>query len=189
MLFVFHPKFCIIIVFSFSWGHFNSQEILKTVLMQNFRVTNEEHYGMLWYFWRGQLNCMLAPSAFENPSRFNCRSMWAQLQDQIKIRTKRLASAAEIHGFNRDLNELIARLQEKDASLSMEDLGRDMASVQGLQRKHEGHERDLVVVQKQVETLSAQSAKLQVAYQGEAINMVYFLHLLLFYTCNLIHQD
>ena len=55
--------------------------------------------------------------------------MWAQLQDQIKIRTKRLASAAEIHGFNRDLNELIARLQEKDASLSMEDLGRDMASV------------------------------------------------------------
>ena len=108
--------------------------------------------------------------------------MWAQLQDQIKIRTKRLASAAEIHGFNRDLNELIARLQEKDASLSMEDLGRDMASVQGLQRKHEGHERDLVVVQKQVETLSAQSAKLQVAYQGEAINMLYFLYLLLFST-------
>ena len=115
--------------------------------------------------------------------------MWAQLQDQIKIRTKRLASAAEIHGFNRDLNELIARLQEKDASLSMEDLGRDMASVQGLQRKHEGHERDLVVVQKQVETLSAQSAKLQVAYQGEAINMLYFLYLSLFYSYNLIHQD
>ena len=115
--------------------------------------------------------------------------MWAQLQDQIKIRTKRLASAAEIHGFNRDLNELIARLQEKDASLSMEDLGRDMASVQGLQSKHEGHERDLVVVQKQVETLSAQSAKLQVAYQGEPINILYFLYLLLFSTCNLIHQD
>ena len=92
--------------------------------------------------------------------------MWAQLQDQIKIRTKRLASAAEIHRFNRDLNELIARIQEKDASLSMEDLGRDMASVQGLQRKHEGHERDLLAVKQQVETLSAESAKLQVAYQG-----------------------
>ena len=92
--------------------------------------------------------------------------MWAQLQDQIRIRTKRLASAAEIHRFNRDLNELIARIQEKDASLSMEDLGRDMASVQGLQRKHEGHERDLLAVKQQVETLSAESAKLQVAYQG-----------------------
>ena len=24
------------------------------MLMQNFGVTNEEHYGMLWYFWSGQ---------------------------------------------------------------------------------------------------------------------------------------
>ena len=23
---------------------------LKTMLMQNFGVTNKEHYGMLWYF-------------------------------------------------------------------------------------------------------------------------------------------
>ena len=50
MLFVCHPKFCISIVFSFSWGHFNSQEKLKTMLMQNFGVTNRDHYGMLWYF-------------------------------------------------------------------------------------------------------------------------------------------
>ena len=42
MLFVCHPKFCINIVFSFSWGHFNSQEKLKTMLMQNFGVTNKE---------------------------------------------------------------------------------------------------------------------------------------------------
>ena len=24
--------------------------------MQNFGVTNKEHYGMLWYFWSGQLS-------------------------------------------------------------------------------------------------------------------------------------
>lgn len=51
----------------------------------------------------------------------------------------------------------------------MEDLGRDMASVQGLQRKHEGHERELLVVQQQVETLNAESAKLQAAYQGSTM--------------------
>ena len=44
------PKFCISIVFSFYWSHFNSQEKLKTMLMQNFGVTNKEYYGMLWYF-------------------------------------------------------------------------------------------------------------------------------------------
>ena len=26
------------------------------MLMQNFGGTNKEHYGMLWYFWSGQLN-------------------------------------------------------------------------------------------------------------------------------------
>ena len=111
---------------------------------------------------------------------FFSRSTWAQLQDQIKIRTKRLASAAEIHGFNRDLNELITRLQEKDASLSMEDLGRDMASVQGLQRKHEGHERELLVVQQQVETLNAESAKLQAAYQGNKMLVLIYLFIFIF---------
>ena len=25
------------------------------MLMQNFGVTKKEHYGMLWYFWSGQL--------------------------------------------------------------------------------------------------------------------------------------
>ena len=34
------------IVFSFSWP----QEKLKTMLIQNFGVTNKEYYGMLWYF-------------------------------------------------------------------------------------------------------------------------------------------
>ena len=26
------------------------------MLMQNFGVTDKEHYGMLWYFWSGQLS-------------------------------------------------------------------------------------------------------------------------------------
>ena len=31
------------------------QEKLKTMLMQNFWVTNKEHYGMLWHLWSVQL--------------------------------------------------------------------------------------------------------------------------------------
>ena len=37
-----------------SWDHFNPQEKLNTMLMQNFGVTNKEHYGMLWYIWSDQ---------------------------------------------------------------------------------------------------------------------------------------
>ena len=51
MLFVCHPKIlhkhCLL---SFSWELKWPQEKLKTMLMQNFGVTNKEHYGMLWYF-------------------------------------------------------------------------------------------------------------------------------------------
>ena len=41
-------KFFISIVF--SWELKWPQEKLKTMLMQNFGVTNKEHYGILWYF-------------------------------------------------------------------------------------------------------------------------------------------
>ena len=43
-------KFCISIVFSFSWELKRPQEKLKTMLMQNLGVKNKEYYGMLWYF-------------------------------------------------------------------------------------------------------------------------------------------
>ena len=44
------PKFCISIVFSFSWELKWPQEKLKTMLMQNFGVTNKEHDDVLCYF-------------------------------------------------------------------------------------------------------------------------------------------
>ena len=44
-------------------GHFNSQEKLKSMLMKHFGVTNKEHYGMLWYFWSGQLSLYSACSS------------------------------------------------------------------------------------------------------------------------------
>ena len=43
-LFVFSPKFCIIIVFKFSWDLLLSQEKLKTM---------EGQQRVLWYFWKG----------------------------------------------------------------------------------------------------------------------------------------
>lgn len=92
--------------------------------------------------------------------------MWAQLKDQIELRKKRLKSAAEIHRFNRDLNELTSRIQEKDANLTMDDLGRDLASAQALQRKHDVFERELDAVEQQVKTLITESRRLQNTYQG-----------------------
>ena len=58
MLFDCHPKISHKHCFQFLWSHFNSQEKLTTILMQNLGVTNKEHYGMLWYFLEWSIRCV-----------------------------------------------------------------------------------------------------------------------------------
>ena len=49
---IYPPKFCITIVFDFSWDECNTQEKLKTMVMQNLRGggggggVNKVHYGL-----------------------------------------------------------------------------------------------------------------------------------------------
>ena len=51
------PKFCTSIVFSFSWGHFNSQEKLhEDNAYAKFRGDKKERYGMLWHFLEWSIN-------------------------------------------------------------------------------------------------------------------------------------
>ena len=49
--------------------------------------------------------------------------------------------------INRDVDETLEWIKEKDAILSTDDLGKDLPSVQALQRKHEGMEKDLEVLE------------------------------------------
>lgn len=54
------------------------------------------------------------------------------------LRQEKLYGAHEIQRFNRDADETVAWIAEKDAVLSSDEYGRDLVSVQTLQRKHEG---------------------------------------------------
>ena len=42
ILFIYPPKFCISIVFVFSWDHCRSEEKLETMLLQNIGGANKE---------------------------------------------------------------------------------------------------------------------------------------------------
>lgn len=53
----------------------------------------------------------------------------------------------------RDVDETKAWINEKDTALSTDDYGRDLASVQALQRKHEALERDLAALEDKVNSL------------------------------------
>lgn len=52
-----------------------------------------------------------------------------------------------------DAEETIAWMVEKDPMLSTDDYGRDLASVQALQRKHDTLERDLNALEEKVSFL------------------------------------
>ena len=53
-------------------------------------------------------------------------------------------------GVFRDADDTKAWISEKDTALSTSDYGRDLASVQALQRKHEVLERDLAALEEKV---------------------------------------
>jgi len=76
------------------------------------------------------------------------------------IRQEKLFGAHEIQRFNRDADEAIAWISEKDVILSSDEYGRDLASIQALQRKHEGVERDLAALQDKVNTLGQEAERL-----------------------------
>lgn len=92
--------------------------------------------------------------------------MWRQLQDQIDFRQERLRSASEIHKFSSDLDDLLDRIHQKENSLSVDDLGRDVGTVQVLQRQHEVFEHELKPLGNEVLTILNESKRLKEAYKG-----------------------
>lgn len=73
------------------------------------------------------------------------------MQGALNDYKSRLAAALEIHAFNRDVHDINDRIQEKAKLLSVDDLGKDLAAVQTLQRKQEAIERDMTALQNQLE--------------------------------------
>ncbi|KAK2710872.1 hypothetical protein QYM36_012149, partial [Artemia franciscana] len=92
--------------------------------------------------------------------------MWDRLLESVDIREQRLHAAGEIHRFNRDVADALARIQEKSTAVS-DDLGRDLNSALTLWRKHENFVNDLVALEAQLQVLIDDAARLQSTYPGQ----------------------
>lgn len=62
-------------------------------------------------------------------------SKWTSLQQLTAERAAQLGSAHEVQRFHRDVDETKDWIAEKEAALATDDLGKDLRSVQTLQRK------------------------------------------------------
>ncbi|VDQ11710.1 unnamed protein product [Trichobilharzia regenti] len=78
------------------------------------------------------------------------REALERLKDLAKKRQKKLLEAYEIQRFFRDTDKAISWVNERSIPLSIEDCGRDLASVQALKRKHEALERDLTALDEKI---------------------------------------
>ena len=75
-------------------------------------------------------------------------------------RQEKLTGAHQIQHFNRDADETVSWISEKDLVMSSDDHGRDLATVQALQRKHDGLERDLAALEDKVSNLETEADRL-----------------------------
>ncbi|XP_043236847.1 spectrin beta chain, non-erythrocytic 2-like isoform X8 [Amphibalanus amphitrite] len=88
------------------------------------------------------------------------RQSWDELRELTQARQEALAGAKQVHVFDRDADETIAWIGEKEAAISTDDYGHDLDSIQALVRRHQGFERDLAAVKEQVEQVVAEAKRL-----------------------------
>ena len=85
---------------------------------------------------------------------------WNRLRQNASQRQERLFGAHEVQRLNRDIDEAISWINEKDSIISSDEYGRDLANVQSLQRKHEAVERDLAALADKVDGLTREGERL-----------------------------
>ncbi|VDP84941.1 unnamed protein product [Echinostoma caproni] len=78
------------------------------------------------------------------------REALERLKELAQHRYHKLFEAHEIQRFFRDTDKAISWVNEKSIPLSVDDCGRDLASVQALQRKHDTLERDLTALEEKL---------------------------------------
>ena len=71
---------------------------------------------------------------------------WESLEAAAEARKSDLHTAYEIYHFYREADETIGWISEKQTKLATDDVGKDLATVTSLERKHEVLERDLAAL-------------------------------------------
>ncbi|KAM9015366.1 spectrin beta chain, erythrocytic isoform 2-T2 [Ara ararauna] len=91
---------------------------------------------------------------------------WADLLELIDTRMQLLAASYDLHKYFYDGAELLTLIGTRRQELP-QDLGEDTSSVEAFHRMHSAFERDLRLLETQVQQFRDTAARLQTAYAGE----------------------
>lgn len=92
------------------------------------------------------------------------KQLWDELKDLVNARQEALAGAKQVHVYDRRADETISWIAEKDGSLSTEDYGQDLETIQALVRKHDVFDTELGAVKEQVDAVSEEAKRLAEIY-------------------------
>lgn len=84
-------------------------------------------------------------------------SQWDRLVDETEQKGSKLKEATEGQSFNRNLEDIDLWLSECEAQLANEDLGKDLTSVQNLQKKLKDTESDIIARKERVDAIQQQA--------------------------------
>jgi len=82
------------------------------------------------------------------------------LKKDIAQQKKELKSAIDASNLIAAMNDLNELLKQKEKQAASDDLGRDLRSVEALQKKHENLENNLNEISEKAKTLNEQAVKL-----------------------------
>lgn len=88
---------------------------------------------------------------------------WDELAEQAQKRRDQLGSAHEVQRFQRESDDTLDWISEKDEMLNSDNYGNDLRSVLALQRKHEGLESDLLALTERIKQLAETAKKIREA--------------------------
>ncbi|KAJ8678764.1 hypothetical protein QAD02_014551 [Eretmocerus hayati] len=100
--------------------------------------------------------------------RDNLNNKWRGLQGALSSYRETLAGALEIHLFNRDIDDTNQRVVEKSLAMNTNDVGKDLAGVEYLQRKQEAMERDMTAIEGKLKEHQHDAQKLSQKYPDNA---------------------
>jgi spectrin alpha len=93
---------------------------------------------------------------------------WENLVQLTLVRKQQLEEAHDVQKFIRAADETKLWMNEKLTAVLSDDYGRDLNSIQALQKKHEGLERDLDALEEKVKSVSVESGALSRTYSQAA---------------------
>ena len=134
----------------------------------------ESRYGRLRKLGADLVAAKSAESKSIRKRLDDMKAMRDHLEQDLVRRETELNSAAELHQFNRDVQDLLKRIGDKETSFDSvaDELGRDARSCDALQRKHVIFVDELNTMRIQLYELSKQSEQLREKHPGDTAESV-----------------